>query len=194
MSNTDGKRNAWQRFAYWFTNIFWYHYKIHVLVFLFVAGLVTNFILTVVNYRVPDCTFVITTTDVVFFDDAKELSDYLNKTMDDQNGDGKSVYTGLKLGLALSDAGFVDSQQKLIMQLQDPTVVLLIMDEETRERYSDYIQPDDDPIDLSQTALFVKSGMDDRPYYACYRVMTADSSEADYRIARAVVQALVNAP
>ena len=82
--------------------------------------------------------------------------------------------------------------QQLWAFLRQPSIVLYVVDDYNREAWAGYFEPDNDPAELSQTPMFRRIGRYRQNYYAFFRLRTYGSNEADYHLARRVLDVILN--
>ncbi|MCL2546681.1 MAG: hypothetical protein FWE06_05735 [Oscillospiraceae bacterium] len=177
---------------YWFINVFWYHYKIHFIIACVLLIGATSFVITLIRNRPPDFQMVILTQGSVIFPDAPELSRLLSNELGDQNGDGRAVSHVHVLGLSRANPNFYQHTQQAMIYFNDPSIVLYVVDAAMREQFSRFFEPDNNPLDVSQTPMFQRIGRSDQPYYVFMRLRTAESVESNYRLAEQALTAILN--
>jgi len=165
------REGKWAKFKYWFTNIFWYHYRQFVIIGVFVLGVAVYLIVDAVNTPKPDFEFIVFSPGYVTDEQTGELQSIAEQAIGDLNGDGK-VYISL-VGLSIIQADTAEmSVMKLGALMSDPKVVLYIMETEAMELYvGDNIftplselgidAPSEDgyTIRVDQLPVFLRSGL-----------------------------------
>lgn len=144
----------WERFKYWFKNVYWYHYRTHTVVTAFVIVLVVSLLVSVLRNKDPDIEFIIVSTEPIVTEQAIELASGFDGIIGDINGDGK-VYS-LVSELVMNGEMAYASQQRIMLfmvtpenpgiiagesvlpylsQMQDGYVDLSALGYETHEKY-----------------------------------------------------------
>ena len=159
-------------FSYWFTNVFWYHYKWWFLLGVFVAALAVFILIESSGTVKYDFTVVFAQDGNVLEDQAGEILDLVGVSVGDINGDGK-------VNVRFVSVNLDENYDQILVYLTDPEISLFILDGYYSSLYSslgyfedklaDYgIESDgDNPfrVYLGDTSVFKKSGLAGSSYY-----------------------------
>ena len=116
-------------FAYWFTNVFWYHYgkiAIIVLILVIIAVWLTVDALHKEEY---DLNMVVAANGPVSDAGTEELRAALEKVIGDVNGDGKALINLQTIDLA-DPENLEGNQYRLLLYLSLPEFTLFVLDED----------------------------------------------------------------
>lgn len=116
-------------FAYWFTNVFWYHYgkiAIIVLILVIIAVWLTVDALHKEEY---DLNMVVAANGPVSDAGTEELRAALEKVIGDVNGDGKALINIQTIDLA-DPENLEGNQYRLLLYLSLPEFTLFVLDED----------------------------------------------------------------
>lgn len=194
-------------FAYWFKNVFWYHYgKLSILVLFLLSAAIwmTVDMFKKVEY---DLNVAVVAEGAIARSDTDGLARLLAEAAGDVNGDGKALVNVVTVDL--SDAERPESgqyQMMLYLSLPEYTVFLMndresarfAKEDETFQLLADYGIETDDPggrrIWVGDKAVLQNLG--DHEFYACLADWTVDGKGSPEMTAAAVraLKALLASP
>lgn len=135
---------------YWFTNVYWYHFKTITLLALFGIVMLIILIGDIINRPNDDVGVIIAGDNYVSFEQEQGMVEYIKANVEDVNGDGEVsvAYQTLCTSAFDSDLAeddrknaeqydeFVDaSKKKLMISFADDQFLLYIMDKEYMDMY-----------------------------------------------------------
>lgn len=124
-----------RRLKYWFTNVFWYHYRIHTIVVLAVTALVTMFVYDILTVVTPDFTYVFASVNLARDQDLDKISDTFAKRIGDVNNDKKEYVNGMSI--YLGDPTDATGIQRLGVYMADEDISVFIVDPAMRNYWED---------------------------------------------------------
>lgn len=204
------------KFRHWFQNVFWYHYKWHVLIGGLALFLAIAFLHDVLTNVEPDFQLIIASENALADEQMSEINQTVQAAAGDLNGDGKTLSYAVVINLDESSQMGYASTMKLSTLLSDDSIVLYIMDQATADNYRPkglfeplenlgltgtdgdeyYIRVDALPV-FSRAGFSAVSDEMDTSYYACLR-RVADISDPktqkSYAAAKKALSALMDKP
>ncbi len=205
-----------KNFKHWFQNVFWYHYKWHVVIGGIALFMAIAFIHDVATNTQPDFQVIIASTNPIADDQMSEINQTLQDAVGDVNGDGKSYSYVVPISLNESDQMGYASTMKLSTLLSDDSIVLYVMDKVTADDYRPkglfeplenlgltgtdgdeyYIRVDSLPV-FERAGLKTISQEKNTSYLACFR-RAADindpKTQKSYAAAGKALAALIDKP
>lgn len=157
-----------QKLVYWFKNVYWYNFKIHTLIGLFVIIMLTILICDMTNRVNNDLDFILAGNTTVSNEQMESITKQFSTLVPDINGDDKITVGYQMLSTDMGD-GYnelaVAAEQKLTVSFADDRFLLFILDAEHMENLvaqgafepleSFDIQADDKYcINISESELF----------------------------------------
>ena len=126
-----------KRAGHWFTNVFWYHYKWHAVIALFLTLVAGYSLVSIINQERPDFTYLFAVEGRLV--EAEVLDEWNQSAGDrlaDVNGDGKVVVFGSPLGFDGSEYGMAN-RMKFTAEISSDDLLLLVVDESTLAGFED---------------------------------------------------------
>jgi hypothetical protein len=122
-------------FAYWFTNVFWYHYGKMSIAAVFVLIAVIVLTVEAINKEKYDLNIAVILSGEISTSQTNELKKQLYDTVGDINGDGKVIINVQTINIGDGES-FEDNHARLQLYLALPEYTLFIMDEQYSDTYS----------------------------------------------------------
>lgn len=151
--------NKIDKIKYWFTNVFWFHYRFHTIAVLGGLVILAAVIQSCVTNRDPDFTVAVVTYMPLTYNETEKLREELAGHIGDINGDGIETAEFLHLNFGASDPQIEASMRMMVAaQAQRNSILLFIFDGDTLEELrelmpfadlSGYFPGGGDIIDLS---------------------------------------------
>ncbi len=135
---------------YWFTNVYWYHFKTITLLALFGIVMLIVLIGDILNQPNDDTGIIIAGDNYVSYEQEQGLIEHIKTYVDDVNGDGEVSIAYQTLCTSAYDSDLSDedrksaeqydefvqaSKQKLMVSFADDRFILYIMDKEYMDMY-----------------------------------------------------------
>ena len=122
----------WQKFCYWFKNVYWYHFKKHTIFALIAIVMVSFFIKDVVFRIESDLGYIIAGNAVITNEQCEKIKEYISQMAVDVNDDGHTNVTYQML--ATNDADSYDqiaaaADEKFAVSLADDNFLFYITDD-----------------------------------------------------------------
>lgn len=196
-----------KRFAHWFMNSFWYHYKWQTVGALLVFVFIALFVRDIATRENPDFTYLLVHDDIVIDEQLTELSALAEEVLPDINGDGRVIVRGQ--ALTFYDDGEIGMSNRIRLQamLTDGMAVLYLLDESNADHLTDTMGevfgplsawglPSDEDcswrLRVENCPLVRRMGFSgEEPLYVCLRDWTEDMQNDPDIAARYEAAALV---
>ncbi len=140
----------WPKLWYWFTNVYWYHFKKITILGLFGVILLIVLICDIINKPNDDTGVIIAGDNYVSLEQERGIVGYIESVIDDANGDGEISVAYQTLCTSAADSDLEDgdrksaeqydefvqaNQNKLLISFADDQFLLYIMDKVHMEKY-----------------------------------------------------------
>lgn len=134
--------NKFDRFKYWFTNVFWFHYKWPTIVIILAGAMLTSIIYSAVTNTEADFSFVFAVECEIDPEYAIELENEILKLVKEYTGKEKAKidFTVLQID-PTSDMGMANIMLLSLQMSNDSTLLFILQDtliEDMLEGESDY--------------------------------------------------------
>ena len=132
--------NKIDKFKYWFTNIFWFHYRLHTIAVIIGAAAVISVIASFASNREPDFIVAAVTYAPLSYEETDFVRDGLAGHIGDLNGDGAQTAEFLQIFLGAEDPQMeIVMRTMLVTQPQRGIILLYIFDEAAFEEMREHM-------------------------------------------------------
>ena len=128
------------RFSYWFHNVFWYHYKWHLLIGIVLAALAAFFIRDLIRNTTPDFQYVVASNSYISNESLIEMNDIAAYMFRNPDTDKRAECIGYGIWLSAEGEWGMAAFTRLATFFVDDSVRLFIFDADLLEAY--FNEPD----------------------------------------------------